>query len=103
VAPTAETIIAELDRIFVEQFEVAAATVVPEARLREDLHLDSLDAADMMIAIEKRFGVRLNDQVASTFKTVGDVHAYVRTLVAEKLASAELSAGGSQGAEQAGG
>ena len=84
---TAESLIAELDRIFVEQFEVTADAVVPGARLREDLDLDSLDAADMMIAIEKRFGIRLDDQVARTFRTVGDIHAYVRTLVAEKDAA----------------
>lgn len=94
MARTAETIIAELDRIFVEQFEVTAETVVPEARLREDLDLDSLDAADMMIAIEKRFGVRLDDQVARTFKTVGDIHGYVHKLVAEK----DLGAGAEQAA-----
>lgn len=95
MARTAETIIAELDRIFVEQFEVTAETVVPEARLREDLDLDSLDAADMMIAIEKRFGVRLDDQVARTFKTVGDIHGYVHKLVEEKDlgGSAEQAAG----------
>ncbi|MDP2305990.1 MAG: phosphopantetheine-binding protein [Pseudomonadota bacterium] len=101
MAPTAETLIAELDRIFVEQFEVTADTVVPEARLREDLDLDSLDAADMMIAIEKRFGVRLDDQVARTFKTVGDIHGYVRKLVAEKLAAE--AAASSHGEEQAAG
>jgi len=84
---TAESLIAELDRIFVEQFEVTADAVVPEARLREDLDLDSLDAADMLIAIEKRFGIRLDDQVARTFRTVGDIHAYVHTLVAEKDAA----------------
>lgn len=84
---TAENIIAELDRIFVEQFEVSPEVVLPDARLREDLDLDSLDAADMMIAIEKRFGVRLDDQVARGFKTVGDIHEYVRALIGEKQAN----------------
>lgn len=103
VAPNAETLIADLDRIFVEQFEVAAETVVPEARLREDLELDSLDAADMMIAIEKRFGVRLDDQVARTFKTVGDIHAHVRKLVADKLSAEQEGTGGARGDQQAAG
>lgn len=81
---SADSIIAELDRIFVEQFELEADAITPEARLREDLDLDSLDAADMLIAIEKRFGVRLDDQVARTFRTVGDIHGYVHTLVTQK-------------------
>lgn len=80
----AEIIIAELDRILVEQFELDADAVVPSALLREDLDLDSLDAADMMIAIEKRFGIRLDDTVARQFKTVADIHGYVHALVTEK-------------------
>ncbi len=84
--PSAEEVIAQVDRILVDQFELEAGAVTPEALLREDLDLDSLDAADMMVAIEKRFGVRLDDQVARTFRTVGDIHGYVRTLVVEKQA-----------------
>jgi acyl carrier protein len=80
----AEQIIADLDRIFIEQFELDPAKVVPGALLREDLDLDSLDAADMLVAIEKRFGIRLDDQVARQFRTVSDIHSYVRKLVAEK-------------------
>ena len=80
----AERIIADLDLIFIDQFELEPAKVVPEARLREDLDLDSLDAADMLVAIEKRFGIRLDDQIARQFRTVSDIHSYVRRLVAEK-------------------
>lgn len=78
---TAEGVIAELDRILVEQFELDPAAITPEARLREDLDLDSLDAADMLVLIEKKFGIRMDDTVVRTFRTVGDVYAYVRTLV----------------------
>ena len=85
----AEEVIAEVDRILVEQFEVEAELVVASARLKEDLDLDSLDGADLMIAIEKRFKVRLDEQVARGFRTVGDIHNYVRELVAtEAQASA---------------
>jgi acyl carrier protein len=84
--PRPETIIAELDRILVEQFELPREAVVPTALLREDLDLDSLDAADLLITIERRFGVRLDDNVARTFATVGEVHDYVRALVSDKAA-----------------
>ncbi len=67
--------------------------VVPEARLREDLDLDSLDAADMLIAIEKRMGVRLDDQVARGFRTVADIHGYVHQLLQEKAAANVQSSG----------
>ncbi|MSP55247.1 MAG: acyl carrier protein [Myxococcales bacterium] len=92
--PDAARIISELDRIFVDQFELDATAVVPAARLREDLDLDSLDAADMLVAIEKKFGIRLDDQVARQFRTVDDIHSYVRKLVDEKAGAASSAAAG---------
>ena len=97
VSLRAEDLIAQLDRLFVEQFELEADMLRPEARLREDLDLDSLDAADMLVLIEKRFGVRMNDEIARTFRTLGDVHAHVYTLIATServLASPQVPSGG---------
>jgi acyl carrier protein len=87
--PSADEIIAAIDKILVDQFELEAGQVVPDARLRDDLDLDSLDGADMMVAIEKKFGVRLDDKIARTFSTVGDIHGYVRSLVEAKAAGEE--------------
>lgn len=83
----AEQVIAEVDRILTQQFEIEAELVRPDAKLKEDLDLDSLDGADLMIALEKRFGVRLDESVARSFTTVGDIHAYVRKLVEETKAA----------------
>ena len=77
-----EEIIGELDKILVQQFELDPAQVRPDARLREDLDLDSLDAADLLIAIERRFKIRVDDQAVKQLVTVGEMHDYVRTLVA---------------------
>jgi acyl carrier protein len=81
-------VIAEVDRILVQQFELDAELVQADARLKEDLDLDSLDGADLMIAIEKHFAVRLDESVARRFKTVGDIHDYVGTLIVTARASA---------------
>jgi acyl carrier protein len=78
---SADQIIDAIDQILVDQFELDPSAVVPGASLRDDLDLDSLDAADLMIAIEARWPIRLDDQVARTCLTVGDIHAYVRGLV----------------------
>lgn len=89
---TAESVIAELDRLLVEQFELEPEAITPDARLREDLDLDSLDAADMLVLIEKRFGIRMDDEIVRTFRTVGDVHGYVRTLVEQRAQAAAAPA-----------
>ena len=89
--PTAEKIIEQLNRIFIDQFELEPTQVVRDATLREDLELDSLDAADMLIAIEKKFGIRLEDSAAKNFRTGGDIHDYVYRLVEEKGATSNSS------------
>lgn len=78
---TAEQIIASLNQILVRDFEVDATSLTAETRLREDLDLDSLDAADLLIAIEKKWTIRIDETVARKFRTLGDVHAHVRELV----------------------
>lgn len=75
---TTEEIIAKVDEILVEEFELDEESVVPEASLREDLDLDSLDAVDLIVALEKAFGFRIDEKVVVEMRTVGDIHAYIR-------------------------
>ncbi len=46
--------------------------------LREDLGLDSLDAVDLIVAMEKALAVHIPEDVARKMRTVGDIHAYIR-------------------------
>lgn len=74
-----EAIISKIDDILIEEFELEAEAVVPDARLREDLDLDSLDGVDLVVALEKAFDFRIDGKVVVEMKTVGDIHDYVRT------------------------
>ena len=81
-----ETVIQRVDRILIEQFELDASKVVPAATLRDDLELDSLDGLDLMVALEKEFGFRLDDKVILNMKTVADIHDYIRQNFSAKVA-----------------
>ena len=96
---SADAIIEELNSILIRQFEVVPESIRPEARLRDDLDLDSLDAADLLIAIEKRFRVRLDDQEVRKLTTVGEVHAYVRAVVSGATPAPGAAIPGGEGAE----
>lgn len=76
----ADDIIEKVNRILIEEFELDADEVVPEARLREDLDLDSLDGVDLVVALEKEFGFRVEDKIVAQMKTVGDIHEKIREL-----------------------
>jgi acyl carrier protein len=63
--------------IIVEQLGVSAEQVTPEAKMIEDLGADSLDAVELVMAIEEEFGIEVPDEEAEKLTSVGDIIAYV--------------------------
>ena len=57
----------------VSEFELEAGKVVPEARLREELGLDSLDGVDLIVALEKALAV----QIPESFQPIWDWNEWV--------------------------
>jgi len=47
--------------------------------LMGDLEADSLDAVEIIMAIEDEFGVEIPDEEAEGFKNIGDIVDYVET------------------------
>lgn len=54
-----EVIIEKINDFLIDEFEVEAEDISPEANLKETLELDSLDFVDLVVAIEANFGVKL--------------------------------------------
>lgn len=84
VSVDVNAVIARIDRILVEEFELDEDKVVPTASLQGDLELDSLDGLDLVVALEKEFGFRVDDKVMLEMKTVADIHDYVRKVFTER-------------------
>jgi acyl carrier protein len=54
-------------------FAVAEGDVRPEASLRDDLDLDSLDLTELLQLLEERVGVEIDVERLSDLHTLGDV------------------------------
>lgn len=54
-----EVIIEKINDFLIDEFEVEAEDIIPNANLKETLELDSLDFVDLVVAIESNFGVKL--------------------------------------------
>jgi len=54
-----EVIIEKINDFLIDEFEVEAEELSPEANLKEALELDSLDFVDLVVAVEANFGVKL--------------------------------------------
>ena len=63
--------------VIVEQLGVKDNEVVPEATFQEDLGADSLDAVELIMAIEEEFGIEIPDEDAEKAKAVQDIINYI--------------------------
>ena len=71
-------IIAAANEALATEFELDPERMRPETRFREDLELDSLDAVDMVIVLEKTFTIKIGrDPAIMEIRTVGDLHDYI--------------------------
>lgn len=64
--------------IIVDQLEVNAEQVTPEASLIEDLGADSLDTVELVMAFEEEFNAEIPDEDAEKLATVGGIIEYLK-------------------------
>ncbi|MEG0074635.1 MAG: acyl carrier protein [Eubacterium sp.] len=63
----------QVKEVLVESINVDEALVVPEARLQEDLGIDSLSAVELAMELETAFDIRIEDDELANLKTVQDI------------------------------
>lgn len=67
----------KLQAILAEQFGEDEDNITLDTNLADDLGADSLDMADVLIAIEDEFEIEVPDEVVANVKTVSDIVAYI--------------------------
>lgn len=64
--------------IIVEQLGLDDSdSLTMETSLKEDLDADSLDAVEVIMALEEVFDIEIPDEDAENFKTIGDIVEYI--------------------------
>ena len=84
---TKEEVIEKINEFLVDEFEVDADSIKPEADLKDTLDLDSLDYVDLVVVIESNFGFKVKGEDFVDIKTFQNFYDYVETKVTEKVAS----------------
>ena len=72
----------ELKMYLEEMFEIPPKKVSLEARLNEDLDLDSIDAVDLVVRLQELTSRKLSPEEFKSVRTVGDVVDRVHALLA---------------------
>jgi len=66
-----------LQELIADGLGIDKEEVKRESDLSADLGADSLDAVELIMAIEDEFEITVDDETAQSFKTVGQIAAFI--------------------------
>lgn len=78
---TKEEIMQRIKDIMTEVFDIEAERITPEARLRDDLDIDSIDAVDLIVQLKPLVGRRMQAEAFKSVRTIGDVIDAIQALL----------------------
>ena len=67
----------EVKEIIIDTLSCEEDKVTLEANLFDDLGADPLDAVELNLALEEKFGVAIDEETMANIKTVADVVKYL--------------------------
>ena len=65
----------------IEDLEIDEEKIAPEALLKEDLGIDSLDFVDIVVIVEKKFGFKIKPEEMTEVKTLNQFNDYIQRKV----------------------
>jgi len=71
----------KVNAFLVEEMEVEGRNINNDARLKEDIGLDSLDFVDIVVIVERIFGFKIKSEEMSGVITVKDFYDYIESRI----------------------
>ena len=68
----------------IDELEVEEEKIAPEALLKEDIGIDSLDFVDIVVMVERTFGFKIKPEEMAGVKTLNDFCDYIETKVGNR-------------------
>lgn len=81
---TNDEIIANINKLLVDEFEIDEDKIDPAAGILEVLKIDSLDLVDLVVLIERKFGVKVKNEEMMGIKTLQEFYDYIIRRLNEK-------------------
>ena len=66
-----------IKKIIAEQLKVDESEITMDTHLMKDLEADSIDAVEIIILIEEKYGIEIPDEDAEKIATVQDAISYI--------------------------
>ncbi|MBP5550616.1 MAG: acyl carrier protein [Bacilli bacterium] len=72
----------EIKKIIAQELNIKdESKITMDAKLIDDLGADSLDAVELIMAVEEQYNIKISDEVAQSIQTVGDIVRYAESIV----------------------
>ena len=72
----------EIKKIIAQELNIKdESKITLDAKLIDDLGADSLDAVELIMAVEEQYNIKISDEVAQSIQTVGDIVRYAESIV----------------------
>ena len=78
---TKDEILKTINNILVQEFDIPADKLTPDARLVEDLDLDSIDAVDLVVRLQKVINCKVEPDDFKQIRTLQDMVDAVEKIV----------------------
>lgn len=85
---THDDILARVVAVLEQMFEIAPERITLEARLYDDLDIDSIDAVDLLVRLKPMLDRPLKPEQFKSVRTVGDVVSTLAQLIDSPAATA---------------
>ncbi|MDR0844490.1 MAG: phosphopantetheine-binding protein [Tannerella sp.] len=72
-----QNLIAQVNEVLAEEFEVEISTITPDANIKETLQLDSLSLVDMVALIESTFNVKIKGTEVAQVQTFDNLYDFI--------------------------
>ena len=72
-----QELIAKINDVLVDEFEVDLQVITPEANIKKALQLDSLSLVDLVALIGEHFNVNIKGTDVANLQTFGDLYDFV--------------------------
>ncbi len=69
----------KMQKLIADKLGIDESKVTLESSFRKDLDADSLDTYELVYAIEEELGIKIDDEKANEFETVGDAYNFVKS------------------------
>ena len=72
-----EDIVIIVNDFLIDEFELEEDQLIPDAKMKEDLDIESLDFVDIAVIIEKEFGLKVASEQMIKIKKLEDLYNFI--------------------------